>query len=173
MKVADPRNPLSPPVDTAYSYDPNTGISYVQRGGRFYRMNGQTGEPIDGRTGQTYNPQADRRTNTTGDDLDAPTPSELQMLAASPYETVPAGYANGGMTYAQAFEKQHGYLPADLAGHISRLSAQQQPSGQNISIKLPSGRVVQLPPGAGAAGSGMSASADSDYQDQKDDSSGE
>ena len=173
MKVADPRNALSPPIDRAYDYDPNTGISYVQVGNRHYRMDGRTGQPIDGRTGDTYNPAARSR----DDDAD---PSELQALAATPYEKVPAGYQNGGMTYAEAFEKEHGYIPSDLLGSVNRLSQQQpQSQSQSTSIKLPSGRVFNVPAGVtlggggSAGGGGGGADTSASAQDQQDDSDGE
>lgn len=154
MKVADPRNPLSPPVDRAYTYDPNTGISYVQVGNRHYRMNGQTGEPIDGRTGAVYNPATRRR----GDDADV-SPAEVQAVTATPYEKVPSGYKNAGMTYIEAFEAEHGYVPSQIVGNVGRLSQQQQQqsASQSSSIKLPSGRVLNVPAGMTLGGGGSTA----------------
>jgi hypothetical protein len=173
----NPADPKSRP--TPYTYDPNTGQSYVQAGNKFYRM-GPNGEPIDGRNGQPYDPKATRRSNPDGNDPRDPTPDELELLARTPYARVPAAAPGAGLTYVQAFEKEYGYIPSDLLGTVNRLSQQQGPQGQtqsqSISLKLPSGRtaVIQPPPpgmsyGGGAGGGGNTGANPQDLKDDSDD----
>jgi hypothetical protein len=146
------------PQQKFVTFDPNRGVAYVQRGNRFYRAD-EDGDPV-------IDPKSTNNLPAT--------PGELQALQANPYATVPQGYKNGGMTYLDAFEQEHGYVPQQVMGTVQKLSARDaQSQSQGTTIKLPSGRMYTLPPGAGG-GSSTGGDADdisADMQAQQDESS--
>jgi hypothetical protein len=145
------------PHQVRLTYDSNTGNHYAQMGDTYYRANSQTGEPMDGRTGQPLKPGS---TNRASD------PATLRALYATPYAIVPAGHANSGLTYAESYEKEYGGLPSQFFANVNKLS-QSQNSAAGTSIRLPSGRMYQLPAGGGT-GLGANDDTSSDLQNQQD-----
>jgi hypothetical protein len=131
------------PEQTGVQFDPNTNIAWVQHGDKFLRAD-EHGSPV-------RDPKTLNRVPAT--------PGEISALNANPYAKVPSGYKNGGMTYMEAFEAEHGYVPASVQATVHQLaqqSAQQNQSQQN-GFKLPSGRVFNPGPnfqGGGAGGAG-------------------
>lgn len=142
---AVPKGPDGKPIPGALpeqkrlTFDPNTGNHYVQMGDKFYRADSTTGDAIDARTGKPLDQKATGRP--------VPNPTTLRALLANPYAQVPSGYKNGGMTYAEAYEREYGHLPQQYLGTVNKLSQQQSTSS---SVRLPSGRMFQ--PGSGGAG---------------------
>jgi hypothetical protein len=128
------------PEQHILTYDPNTGIHWVQTGNRFYRADSSGKAVVDPKS-----------TNNKG-----ASPGENQALLANPYARVPAGYANAGMTYAEAYEQEHGFLPGEFLGTVNKL-AQRQSSSQSSSVRLPSGRIYNPPAGGGQGGEGPDA----------------
>jgi hypothetical protein len=65
-------------------------------------------------------------------------PEEVQQLLAHPMDVVPEGHANSGMSYADAFEQAHGYLPEQWSGAAERADAAAKQSGKKLGISIPS-----------------------------------
>lgn len=123
------------PEQKAVLFDPNRNIAYIQHGDRLYRADERGNAVID--------PKTTNRMPASN--------TEMQALQANPYATVPQGYKNAGMTYMDAFEAEHGYIPAQVQSTVNQLSQHQQQSSSQ-GIKLPSGRVFNPPQGGGGGG---------------------
>jgi hypothetical protein len=141
------------PEQTAVQFDPNTGISWIQHGDRFLRSD-ENGKPVQ-------DPKTLNRVPAK--------PAEIAALNANPYAKVPAGYKNAGMTYMEAFEAEHGYVPGTVIGTVRSLAQQQarESSQQSSGFKLPSGRMYQ--PGFEPSGGGADAGSDESDEDNNPD----
>jgi hypothetical protein len=126
--------PNALPEQHRLTYDPNTGIHWVQIGDKFHRADAK-GNPV-------LDPAALNRA--------PPNPSDIRGLLANPYAIVPSAYKNAGMTYAESFEKEHGYLPGEYLNTVNKLAAAAQ---KPTSVRLPgSGRTIMMPQSGGDSG---------------------
>jgi len=77
--------------------------------------------------------------------------------------------ANAGLTYLQAFEKEHGVVPVEVMENVAKLAQQQkiELSGQSGgSFTLPmSGRTIERPAGFTGGGAAEAPAAPGDQSD--------
>ena len=135
--------------DVQTYFDPNLGSSWVRTPEGYVRSDSK-GNPITP-------PSARNRVPATDE--------EIQHVMRSPYEVIPDQIdtprafkgggtmkpANAGLTYLQAFEKEHGVVPVEVMENVRKLAQQQQIelSGQSGgSFTLPmSGKTIERPAG--------------------------
>ena len=142
--------------DVQTYFDPNLGSSWVRTPEGYVRSDSK-GNPITP-------PSARNRVPATDE--------EIQHVMRSPYEVIPDQIdtprafkgggtmkpANAGLTYLQAFEKEHGVVPVEVMENVRKLAQQQQIelSGQSGgSFTLPmSGKTIERPAGFTGGGAG-------------------
>lgn len=90
-------------------FNPNNGSAYAQVGDKYVRWDSEKNAPA-------YDAASFSRAQVD--------PGEIQRLYANPYQVVPDGNKNAGLTNLEVFEQNHHYLPAGIGNHLT--SPQQQ-----------------------------------------------
>lgn len=120
-------NLTAAPIQKAVLFNKQSSAVYAPVGGRLYRWDAEKNAPV-------IDPKTTNR---------AVDPGELQDLLQDPTGTIPQGFKNSGMSKADAFERAHGFLPAEFPQALQRAQQSSQ-GGAHASMSLPYDMVRSL-----------------------------